>query len=90
MGIMGFCLFICIIVKTLLNLKETKLILKEVNLENSFLERKASAEIAFLYIRLIVGFFSHSLVTNYWWLAGGLSVVMLRVARNNLPRYPKI
>ena len=90
LGIMGFCLFICIIVKTLLNLKETKLILKEVNLENSFLDRMASAVIAFLYIRLIVGFFSHSLVPNFWWLAGGLSVLLLRVAINNLPRYPKI
>ena len=90
LGIIGFVLFILIVVMIIRNLKEAKLILKKLNLENSYLDSMASALIAFLIMRLVVGLFGHDLYNNYWWVAGGLSMVILRVARNRLAEHSKM
>ena len=90
LGVIGFVLFILIVVMIIRNLKEAKLILKKLNLENSYLDSMASALIAFLIMRLVVGLFGHDLYNNYWWVAGGLSMVILRVARNKLGEHVRM
>ncbi len=48
--------------------------------KGKFLTSMVSAVTSFLIIRIVVSFFGLELYDNYWWIAGGLSFVMLKIA----------
>ena len=84
MGIIGFIAFFSVIIASFKNLNETKRIISEINDENSFLHYTIMAVTVYLLVRLVVSFFGIELYDNYWWVAGGLSLVLLRIARNKM------
>lgn len=84
MGIIGFIAFFSVIIMTFKNLNEAKKIIRELGENNHFLTCMISATSIYLFVRLVVSFFGIELYDNYWWLAGGLSLVLLRIARNKM------
>jgi len=88
LGIIGFVLFISIIVLTFRNLRTAKKQLFKIEPEESFKQQIIWAVWAFLVMRLVVGFFGHDLLNNYWWVGGGLSVVLLRLAKEGHAALP--
>lgn len=87
MGIIGFSAFFLVIIFTFKNLKESKKILFEGKKENSFLFHMSSAVTIYLFARLVVSFFGQDLYGNYWWIAGGLSLVILRISKMKQEEY---
>ncbi|NKE72126.1 O-antigen ligase family protein [Candidatus Manganitrophus noduliformans] len=81
LGIIGGIAFFNLMVSIFKNLTRTKRHLETLGgRENIWLSQLAQAVTIFVLGRLIVGMFGMDLYENYWWFAGGLSVVMRRVA----------
>jgi putative inorganic carbon (hco3(-)) transporter len=78
-GIIGAIAFFCLIFQIFKNLNRAKRIVHVEGIENTFLSYMLSAVKAFLILRLIIGLFGDDLYENYWWIAGGLSVVLLKL-----------
>lgn len=89
LGIIGFLLFALIILTTTRNLNKARAILKEISEEETFLDYMAMAVKIFLFMRLVVGLFGHDLYYNYWWLSGGLSIVILTICSKKKEQYQK-
>jgi O-antigen ligase len=81
LGILGFLVFSYLIWSIFQNIKLTRTLLSEIDSDVTFLSNILSAMSMFLILRLVVGLFGNDLYTNYWWMAGGLSVVLLRIAK---------
>lgn len=81
LGILGGIAFAMVIYHMIRNLRMAKSALKDVRGEESqWLHMLGSGIVVFVAARLIVGMFGMDLYENYWWLAGGLSVVTLRLS----------
>ena len=86
MGIVGTFAFICVVFLTFKNLSYAKSIMKKIQAQDHFIIFMVNALTAYLVVRLAVSFFGIELYANYWWLAGGLSLVVLRVIKRTTPR----
>ena len=82
MGLIGFLAFAYVIVLTFKNLFKAKKIITKLKLQDTFLSFITNALIAYLIVRLVVSIFGIELYANYWWLAGGLSLVIVRIIKN--------
>ncbi len=80
-GIVGAIAFTLLIYHIIHNLRLSKDLINPSEKGSKWLYALTNAVIVFLIARLIVGMFGMDLYENYWWLAGGLSVAILRVAR---------
>ena len=80
-GIVGSLSFLFLIVFIIKNLNKAKKLIKIKKLHESFLYYMIIATKFFLILRLTVGLFGDDLYENYWWMAGGLSVVMLHLLK---------
>lgn len=80
-GIFGAIAFMMMVYRMFELLARAKLILRKAQTEHSpWLESLANGVGVFLGARLIVGVFGMDLYENYWWLAAGLTVVIVRLA----------
>ncbi len=89
-GMLGFIFFSLVIILTCRNLREGKKRLQRLGLEKSYLSTLISGLTTYYYVWLVVSFFGIELYNNFWWIAGGLSVVMLRIIRNEKEKGIKI
>lgn len=80
-GIIGAIAFILLIIYIFRNLRESERTIKTNNISNTFLINMTVATYAFLILRLFIGLFGDDLYENYWWISGGLSVVILKLVR---------
>ena len=81
MGLIGFAAFCIVIIFTFKNLIEARKNLADIGGEGEFLRCITEALIIYFGLRLVVSSFGQDLYANYWWLAGGLSVVTLRISK---------
>jgi len=81
MGMVGFIAFIYVIFISFKNLRNVKNILRTTGETNSFVASITSAVTIYLMLRIIVSMFGQDLYANYWWVAGGLSLVLLRIVK---------
>jgi O-antigen ligase len=86
-GIIGFIIFLMVIITTFKNLKYSKELLQRIENENKFLFFMIQALSVYLIVRLVVTTFGQDLYSNFWWLAGGLSVVIYRIAKMKHKRF---
>lgn len=83
LGIIGAIAFFVLLLSIFKNLTGAKRGLEGLaGRENFWLFQLAQAVTVFILARLIVGMFGMDLYENYWWMAGGLSVVIFRLARS--------
>lgn len=82
MGLIGFIVFLFVIITTFRNLNKARRILARANDQESFFYFLIHSVAAFLIVRLIVSNFGQELYENYWWVAGGLSLVILRIVKD--------
>jgi O-antigen ligase len=85
MGIIGFGAFVFVILLTFQNLLYARRTLKKRNMANTFLGYMATASLVYLICELVVASFGQDLYENYWWVAGGLSVVIVRLVKSIPP-----
>jgi O-antigen ligase len=78
-GIVGFSALIVLIAYTLRNLREARKRFEEVVAESRFLRTVTPAVTWFYWIFIVVAAFGIEIYSNAWWIAGGLSVVILRI-----------
>lgn len=81
MGILGFSAFILVIYQIFKNITSLKRLAKE-HSRDSLLEIISLSLLIYLIIRLSVSMFGMELYDNYWWVAGGTSMVALRIYTN--------
>jgi O-antigen ligase len=82
MGIIGFGAFVFVIVLTFQNLLYARRMLKKRKMETTFLGHMATATLVYLICELVVASFGQDLYENYWWVTGGLSVVIVRLVKS--------
>jgi putative inorganic carbon (hco3(-)) transporter len=82
MGIIGFSAFIYVIFMTFKNLHHSNKLLRGEEKQQSFMNYMTYAVTAYLLVRIVVAFFGQDLYENNWWVAGGLSVVLLRICKS--------
>lgn len=87
-GILGFIAISLVIIFTLKNLKQSKEKLAEMKGQDSFIVRLTDAVTLYYLVSLVVSFFGIELYTNFWWVVGGLSVVILRIIRDQNENHP--
>ncbi len=87
-GLVGTLLFAYVIVLIFRNIKHAKQRL-EMNNDESFLYYLTLALSVYLSLRLVVGLFGQDLYRMWWWIAGGFSVVILRIVNNKHPQSEK-
>lgn len=80
LGLIGGIAFAFLIARILGTLKRTRALLAAHPGASPWLRELAAGVAAFLWTRLIVGTFGMDLYENYWWLAAGLAIVLLRLA----------
>ena len=81
MGIIGFLVLSLVVIFTVQNIKQAQKIIMEMRKQDSFLSRMLSALFMYYLIYLVVSLFGIELYSNFWWLTGGLSVVILRIIK---------
>ncbi len=81
-GALGTIAFMLLIWQIFKNLKEAKFKIKDLKMNNSFISYANKAVIYYLILRLTLGLFGDDLVENYWWIAGGLSLVFLNIVKS--------
>ena len=81
MGIIGFFALSLVVIFTVQNIRQAQKIIIEMRKQDSFLFRMLSALIMYYFIYLVVSLFGIELYSNFWWLAGGLSIVILRIIK---------
>lgn len=81
MGILGSLAFLYVVIMTFKNLSYSKKNMEKLKVQDDFLLCMINALTAYLVARLVVSTFGIELYANYWWLAGGLSLVVLRVIK---------
>jgi O-antigen ligase len=80
-GIVGSLSFVLLIIFIIKNLNEAKKIIYQKKLNETFSSSMLTSVKIFLILRLVVGLFGDDLYDNYWWIAGGLSVVILNILK---------
>ena len=81
LGIIGAVAFAMVLYHIFRNLTLSRHFLRMAYSDESrWLSALTSALMVFLVARLIVGMFGMDLYENYWWLAGGLSIAVLRIS----------
>ena len=86
LGIIGFFLFLYFLSRIYINLKTSMSILTQKD-DSSILFYINKSLYMFLMIRLVIGMFGHDLYRNWWWVAAGLSVVVLRSLKRKYPDF---
>lgn len=80
-GLVGTLSFAYVLILAFKNLVRSKRIL-EANEDKTFLYQLNMAVYVYLLTRLVVGIFGQDLYRMWWWIAGGFSVVILRIVQN--------
>ena len=80
-GIVGSAFFTYVLVLIFKNLNRTKKILEEHG-DKGFFYYINMALFIYLLQRFVIGLFGQDLYRNWWWVAGGLSVVCLRIVKS--------
>lgn len=80
-GLVGTLAFAYVLILAFKNLAQSKLILENNN-DKSFLYQLNMAVYIYLLTRLVVGIFGQDMYRMWWWIAGGYSVVILRIVQN--------
>lgn len=91
-GLVGTLSFAYVLILAFKNLNRSKRILEdnlEDNKDKSFLYQLNKAVYIYLLMRLVVGIFGQDLYRMWWWIAGGYSVVILRIVQNKYLRTEK-
>jgi O-antigen ligase len=81
-GIVGICMFIWVIVYTIKNLYNTKKLLEKLEMKNTDLYKINMAVLMYYLVYLFVSTFGIEIYSNFWWLTGGLSVVLVRITKD--------
>jgi O-antigen ligase len=81
MGIFGFGIFIYIVFNIFKNIILSKRMLRQSKIEDVFLNQMVRILIVSFIIRVILSFFGQELYDYYWWVTGGLSLVLLRITK---------
>lgn len=81
LGIIGTSLFFLVVYFTIKNMMQARSLLIKMGQNKSFLYALTHALIVYYAILVIVSTFGIELYANYWWLAGGLSVAILRIVK---------
>jgi O-antigen ligase len=84
-GIVGTIALLLVIFYTFSNFKEFKIQISRVDSDTRFLRMVSDATAGYYFVFLIVSIFGIELFSNSWWIAGGMSVVLLRIANNRVP-----
>jgi O-antigen ligase len=84
-GILGFIALFMVIFHTYRSLKQADLLLTNMLSDTRFLRMVHVSVSGHYFVFLIVSIFGIELFSNSWWIAGGLSVVLLRVCNTELP-----
>jgi putative inorganic carbon (hco3(-)) transporter len=87
LGLIGTSLFFLVVYFTIKNLVHARKFLRKAGHQNSFLFILVYALTAYYSILLIVSTFGIELYANYWWLAGGLSVVINQLSKAKYEKY---
>lgn len=80
-GIVGFTLLFMIIIYTFKNLLEARKYLKKYQIKAPFIEYSIYSVSSYYFIYIIVSIFGIELYNNFWWITGGLSIVILRIVK---------
>ena len=80
-GLVGTTALAMIIFLTFRNLRDSRKILNRLETENRFLSYAGKCITGYYYVFLVVATFGIEFFSNTWWIAGGLSVVLLRLCR---------
>jgi O-antigen ligase len=86
LGLIGFFLFLYFLSRIYMNIKISKSILTSKD-DSSILFFIIKSLYMFLLIRFVIGLFGHDLYRNWWWVAAGLSVVVLRSLKKKYPDF---
>lgn len=78
-GLVGTVAFGLLIYQIVRNLRDVACTIKKKGLESSLEYCVVKGVLYFLLLRLVLGLFGDDLIENYWWIAGGLSVALLRI-----------
>ncbi len=78
LGLVGTTIFALVLLAIVRNLKTASRLLEQSGAEKPFLAAMCRAVTVYLMARIVVGFFGQDLYANYWWVAGALSLVILR------------
>jgi O-antigen ligase len=81
LGLVGTAILGVIIFLIFQNLKRSKEILQRLETENRFLTMVQKSVTGYFYVFLVVATFGIEFHSNAWWIAGGLSVVLLRLCK---------
>jgi O-antigen ligase len=81
MGLIGTFIFMIVLIITYKNLILSKKIISGLDPDDTkFIKSLISALMVYIMVRMMVSMFGQDLYANYWWLAGGLSVAVLRIS----------
>ena len=83
MGIVGTAAFFFLILFIYKNINWSLNYLTSNQVQNTFLYHLTTGLKVYLTLRLVIGFFGHDLYRNWWWLAAGLSVVIVRLIKGS-------
>jgi O-antigen ligase len=89
-GIIGFSIMLSLIFYTLKNLYHAKRILIEIGREDTFIFAIITPIIGYYLIFLTVSIFGIEIFSNFWWFIGGLSVVILKLAKSQYQEHIKL
>jgi len=81
MGLVGSIAFLLLLVYIFRNLREARRKIIASKEKDTYLYHEVCAVLVYFGAQLVVSLFGQDLYENYWWLAGGLSVVMLRILK---------
>ncbi len=79
MGLLGFTAFVLVIIYTIKNLIISRRYLAKIEDDTNYISSLIMGLLIYILVRSMVSLFGQDLYANYWWLAGGLSVVVLRI-----------
>jgi len=88
LGLLGGIIFFLVVYQTFKNLKSAHINVKESNQEKTLKGYVIKALTCFLIMRLFLGLFGDDLMENYWWIAGGLSIILLKLSKENTNMRP--
>lgn len=80
-GVWGLFALSIVVFYTFKNLKRARRAVRKLRLEDSFLGTTANGLRASFAVFIVVSFFGIELANNFWWVAGGLSVVVVRILK---------
>lgn len=81
LGIIGFFCLMLVIKNTFKNLILAKRLANDLKIQDPFVLAMIFSVTLYYFIYLVVSVFGIEIYSNFWWLSGGLSVVILRIIK---------